>query len=314
MSVDSLTMQLRELQAKLVKALQEEYFCEDLEPPPAAFGWDADTLRKYFEDGGVEAAAPPASSAASADQGRDPKPGQPGGGLEQPATSFSVPPMALPAAGGMELLPLVSGADGVARYQANILATGIPPRRFGLFPPDDALLKRLTTTHKPYTKALPHLTADGTFAFATVADGWASGESAARHGMDLRMFIKPGAEQKLVGALRFSDYAMIGRGAPNSSIHGGAVETALDEATAECAKSKLYSVAVTTSIEFKITKAVQPQTTYLVECEVTKKMSDIRHEIMGYIKDADGKVTVATAKAVLADLAGIPGAFQARGK
>ena len=121
------------------------------------------------------------------------------------------------------------------------------------------------------------------------------------------MFIKPGAEQKLVGALRFGDYAMIGRGAPNSSIHGGAVETALDEATAECAKSKLYSVAVATSIEFKITKAVQ-QTTYLVECEVTKKMSDIRHEIMGYIKDADGKVTVATAKAVLADLAGI-GAF-----
>ena len=57
MSVDSLTMQLRELQAKLVKALQEEYFCEDLEPPPAAFGWDADALRKYFEDGGVEAAA-----------------------------------------------------------------------------------------------------------------------------------------------------------------------------------------------------------------------------------------------------------------
>ena len=73
-------------------------------------------------------------------------------------------------------------------------------------------------------------------------------------------------------------------------------------------------MAVTTSIEFKITKAVQPQTTYLVECEVTKKMSDIRHEIMGYIKDADGKVTVATAKAVLADLAGIPGAFAARGK
>ena len=37
MSVDSLTMQLRELQAKLVKALQEEYFCEDLER--SAFGW-----------------------------------------------------------------------------------------------------------------------------------------------------------------------------------------------------------------------------------------------------------------------------------
>ena len=32
------------------------------------------------------------------------------------------------------------------------------------------------------------------------------------------------------------------------------------------------------------------------------------------VKDADGKVTVATAKAVLADLAGIPGAFAARGK
>ena len=49
MSVDSLTMQLRELQAKLVKALQEEYFCEDLEPPPAAFGWDADALQYWCD-------------------------------------------------------------------------------------------------------------------------------------------------------------------------------------------------------------------------------------------------------------------------
>ena len=39
-------------------------------------------------------------------------------------------------------------------------------------------------------------------------------------------------------------------------------------------------------------------------------MSDIRHEIMGYIKDADGKVTVATAKACSPTSPG-PGAFGA---
>ena len=47
-------MQLRG-SGELVKALQEEYFCEDSIRLRRRVGWDADALRKYFEDGGVEA-------------------------------------------------------------------------------------------------------------------------------------------------------------------------------------------------------------------------------------------------------------------
>ena len=44
---------LRRAQADLVRALQEETFCEDLQPPRAAFGWDEQQLRDYFDKGGV---------------------------------------------------------------------------------------------------------------------------------------------------------------------------------------------------------------------------------------------------------------------
>jgi len=66
--------QLSDLQQRLVKALQDEYFCDDVVPPPAAFGWDADALRDFFESGGetmpsgsgVPAAAQEAATPAAA--------------------------------------------------------------------------------------------------------------------------------------------------------------------------------------------------------------------------------------------------------
>jgi hypothetical protein len=44
--------ELQRLQAHLVALLQNEYFCDDLEPPAAAFGWGDQKLREYFESGG----------------------------------------------------------------------------------------------------------------------------------------------------------------------------------------------------------------------------------------------------------------------
>ena len=52
--VESLTAQMSALQAKLVAALQSETYCDDVVPPPEAFGWSADRLRAYFESGGSE--------------------------------------------------------------------------------------------------------------------------------------------------------------------------------------------------------------------------------------------------------------------
>ena len=44
--------ELKRLQKLLVAQLQAEFFCDDVEPPPAAFGWDEGKLRDYFENGG----------------------------------------------------------------------------------------------------------------------------------------------------------------------------------------------------------------------------------------------------------------------
>ena len=87
-----------------------------------------------------------------------------------------------------------------------------------------------------------------------------TGEAAIEHGLDLRMFVHPGFESKtLEAAVRFGDFACIGRGL-GTSVHGGAVESALDEATAELAKIKLFPMATTYAIDFKIKKAVRADT------------------------------------------------------
>ena len=44
--------ELKRLQQHLVSLLQNEYFCDDVEPPAEAFGWSEAALREYFENGG----------------------------------------------------------------------------------------------------------------------------------------------------------------------------------------------------------------------------------------------------------------------
>lgn len=45
--------QMQALQQRLVTLLQGEYFCDDVEAPPEAFGWSEQRLRDYFENGGA---------------------------------------------------------------------------------------------------------------------------------------------------------------------------------------------------------------------------------------------------------------------
>ena len=209
--VSSLTAQLKELQATLVRALQEEYYCDDLEPPDAAFGWSEDRLREFFESGGEAASAE--QPAASGQAAKAPvTPGQPGGGRVQPELlvnpAFEAPPLA-------STLKELVGGSGVQKaevYQDSVIAAGIPPLADGLFPPDDPLLKELSSQFKPYTKALATQTVGGGYAFRQVEAGWCVGSHAAAHGIDLRLFVARGKEPKLLGALRYSDGALIGRG------------------------------------------------------------------------------------------------------
>ena len=57
MGVADLLAELAALQRKLTLELQSEYFCDDLELPPTAFGWSEQEIRDYFESGGESAAA-----------------------------------------------------------------------------------------------------------------------------------------------------------------------------------------------------------------------------------------------------------------
>ena len=45
--------ELKRLQRLLVSQLQAEYYCDDVEPPEEAFGWDEAKLNAYFESGGA---------------------------------------------------------------------------------------------------------------------------------------------------------------------------------------------------------------------------------------------------------------------
>ena len=189
-------------------------------------------------------------------------------------------------------------------YQAQVIRDGIPQRRAGLFPPNDDFLNMLGNLGwKPCTKGLPHRTVDGGYEFATAEGSWVAGEHAIEHGMDLRWFIKEGFEdQTLTAAVRFSADAMVGRGLA-TSIHGGAVETCLDEATAELAKSKLFPLATTAKIDFKISKPLEPNVTYRVYCHVlSENVKGISYDVAGEITDAaQDSVKYATCVAKMAN-------------
>ena len=52
MSVADALLELAAAQRKLVALLQAEYYCDDLELPDSAFGWDEQRIRAYYEAGG----------------------------------------------------------------------------------------------------------------------------------------------------------------------------------------------------------------------------------------------------------------------
>ena len=63
MSVSDIVAELAGVRARLVRALQEEYFCDDLELPPTASGWGEEEMRAFYESGGIEGGEAPPSPA-----------------------------------------------------------------------------------------------------------------------------------------------------------------------------------------------------------------------------------------------------------
>jgi acyl-CoA hydrolase len=196
--------------------------------------------------------------------------------------------------------------DGPSYFNAVTLA-GLELRQDGLFPHNDPVLTRLS--HDPHMKPFEKHLLDEEEKMCSARKSWASGNCAAKHGLDLRCFIDERfSREDTVGArlravVRFGNAASIGNGL---SAHGGAIETALDEATAELAKATQGVMCYTTSANFQLKQKVDLHTTYEVECEVTKVgPRGLRIFIEAAMKDHQGQ-PAALCSVQLANMAKVP--------
>lgn len=228
---EELTLRL----TNLIELLAEESGV--VEPPiDAAASWTEAAVRAYFRSGGTvspEQHAKPASS-------RDVIPGQPGGGR------------VLPIANEPQLPTHVERARIVATtesYRTAAFSAGIPDRAWGLFPPDDPVMKGILSepgSYRPFTKNMVGLSGQ----FEAVQASWMLSE-----GLDMRRAaVRPddftislarklaeqatvsrrnryffqsagpfGVGSKLAAAVRFGAGAAIAAGM-GTGAHGGSIE------------------------------------------------------------------------------------------
>ena len=83
MDVADLIAEAKSVQARLVAALQSEYFCEDIKPPPEAFGWPEDRLKAFFESGGEDLTDPTTIHTTPPNLPLPPLPPQPSPAVEE---------------------------------------------------------------------------------------------------------------------------------------------------------------------------------------------------------------------------------------
>lgn len=214
-------------------------------------------------------------------------------------------------------LPLKSwiSEHGVKHFQDIILAYGTPAREdWSLFSHDDPVLKRAQSNRAPYHKHLLSKTEDGKFTFKPTTNGWTIGANAARSGFEYRAFFEVGtAQKKTFGAARFSDSARADANGFDDYIHGGAIQTLLDEATAECSMIKACVLPTTAEASFKIMKKVVPNKTYLFECEITEEVvKGVKYKVIGKLINPDDNTTNAQCTAMIANIGAIPQARKDR--
>ena len=219
----------------------------------AARTWTEADIRRHFATGGafVPPHEPdvPATSAGCDDAALV----APAAADSTPNTDTSQPGGACPAAAGLRLgaAPPRAVADGqltscAEEYRDSALRHGIPFRPAGLFAPGDAVIREiLGDGFRPFQKHMVGLSGRQ----EPVAECWPTGNGATAHGLDLRCFHRSAAAQRggggaddggaahgrLAAAVRWGDAASIGAGFW-AGAHGGAIETAFDEATAELAR------------------------------------------------------------------------------
>ena len=204
---------------------------------------------------------------------------------------------------------------GVALLQEILLAHG-PPKaaEWSLFAPDDPVLRRAQRGRAPYAKHLLQRTADGKFTFQPTQKGWTVGRKAAESGLEYRAFFEPGAEsRRTFGAVRFSSSARADEDGFDDYVHGGAIQSLLDEATAECAMVTVCVLPTTAEASFKIVRKVVPDRSLLFECEVVEEtVPNLKFKVVGRLLDPQGDFLLAKCTATIANIGAIPEARRER--
>ena len=193
-------------------------------------------------------------------------------------------------------------------YRKAAFATGIPYRPHGLFPPNDKLLTELSTdpTFHPFMK---HVPCERPHDFVVAPGCWASGDSAAKAGLDVRHFYKfpqNGCDHgELHGAVRAGDGAAICLHG-YTTAHGGSIETILDECTAEIAKCEFAPTATTINFKVNLKKPFPLHRTCRILCKIKSISSNkLRIVTTGEIYDAEDDTLLVTCEAELVDVARI---------
>ena len=173
-------------------------------------------------------------------------------------------------------------------------------KEVSLYPEDDPCLQSLLEVDGmwPFEKHLPGFNGP----YETLVDGgFITGKEAIlERGIDLRLFYDE-VGVRVRGCVRFDGRrASIGAGFLLPT-HGGAIETCLDEATAELGKMVAFPFLATRKISFEIKKGVPVDVSLLVECtivEVKGLRCHVHGEIRGYGEDSGVVYAVCDAELV----------------
>jgi acyl-coenzyme A thioesterase PaaI-like protein len=183
-------------------------------------------------------------------------------------------------------------------YREAAMRTGWTCPGAGLFEPDDPVLsgKSKGGKYRPFAKHLPNAMSP----YEPVeTGGFISGrEAVEERGIDLRLLWDCEGE-KVVGVVRFDEAkAAIG---PGYSVHGGAIQAVLDEATAEAGKMSAFPYLATRRIAHEIKKPVPCGTTLEVWTEV-REIKGLRCFVAGEIRDPSAGTVYASAEAELVNM------------
>jgi len=193
-------------------------------------------------------------------------------------------------------------------YRKAAFSSGIPFRPNGLFPARDSLLTKLSTDEN-FFAFMKHVPCEKPHDFVIANGCWASGDNAAKAGLDVRHFYRypqQGFEHgELHGAVRAGDGAAICYHG-YTTAHGGSVETILDECTAEIAKCEFAPTATTINFKVQLKKPFPLHKTCRILCKI-KSISNNRLRVIvtGEIFDAEDDTLLVTCEAELVDVAKI---------